>query len=53
MNRPFTTAVLSLQMLELGLVQRTPPPVKPKPRTVKRVEVQEPCHIILVQLNKT
>ena len=50
MSRPFITAVLPLQ------VQRTPPPVKPKPRTVKRVEVQEACHIninILVLLNRT
>ena len=51
-----STAVLSLQvpqMLEPGLVQRTPPPVKPKPRTVKRVEVHEACHInILVLLNR-
>ena len=57
--RPFTAEVLSLQvppMLEPGLVQRTPPPVKPKPRTVKSAEVQEACCInfnILVLLNRT
>lgn len=59
MGRPFTTEVLSLQvppMLEPGRVQRTPPPVKPKPRTVKSAEVQEACCInfnILVLLNWT
>ena len=31
---------------EPGLVQRTPPPLKPKPRAVKSAEVQEACCIL-------